>query len=209
MLNAGQMASTYLRAVQRESPAAWPVGLRQLACGLVFVATFALLWALSLSGIREAGLDAQAKHENLRAEFSAKLLLAAALVTTQSQQARSAQRLLLLEKQLPGPHEMTLLLADISRLGRARKLRFELLRPAEPGRQLPYAQQHIAVRVAGRYQDLLGFAADVASLHWLVSIHSFSVLPSKEGVLLMDASVRTLRPLAVTPNVSNPSKSVS
>jgi type IV pilus assembly protein PilO len=113
----------------------------------------------------------------------------------QSQQSLQLKRLALLEKQLPGSLEMDMLLSDMSRAGRDRKLQIQLLRPAELKPQPLYAQQRIAVRVVGRYQDLADFAADLAGLAWLVSIQSFTLQPAPDGALVMDAVVRTLRPL--------------
>jgi type IV pilus assembly protein PilO len=162
------------------------------------LAVFGLLWLLCLSVFQQTLSDVQKTHQRLRADLNAKRLLAATLPEVQAQHAAMEVRLLQLENKLPGSQDMALLLADLSRAGRARKLRFELLRPAEIGRQLPYAQQRIAVRVVGRYQDLAGFAADLASFNWLLSIQGFTLLPSPKGALVMDASMRIFRPLAMT-----------
>jgi len=86
----------------------------------------------------------------------------------------------------------------MNRAGRDRSLRFVLLRPAQLKPQPLYAQQRIALRVVGRYQDLADFSIDLAGLPWLVSIESFTLLPAQDGVLVMEAVVRTLRPLNMT-----------
>ena len=202
MLNQQHDVWQSLRAINRDAPLTWSVWRRLGLYALVCFASFGLVGWLGMSAVRQDLLDAQVTHERLRAEFRAKLLRAAPLADSQSQRTRLEERLMGLEKQLPGPQEMGLLLADLSRTGRARNLRFELLRPADLHRQLPYAQQRIALRVAGRYQDLAGFAADMAGLHWLVSIQSFTLVPTKDGALVLDASLRTLRSQNMMPTAT-------
>ena len=200
MLNFLQNLWCNIEAMDRDAPMAWPLWLRQLTHAFVCVAVVGLLWVLGLSADHQALKHAEAAHDRLRAEFSAKLLRAAPLPDLQSQQMLLQQRLASLEKQLPGSREMDMLLSDMSRAGRDRNLRFELLRPAKLKPQPLYAQQRIALRVVGRYQDLAGFSADLAGLAWWVSIQSFTLRPTQDGVLVMDAVVRTLRPLNMTPS---------
>jgi type IV pilus assembly protein PilO len=188
-----------LALMDRDTPLSWPLWQRLLAHALVCVAVVGWLWVLWLSADHQALKRAAGAHERLRTEFSAKLLRAAPGAQLQNQQAQRQQRLALLEKQLPGSLEMDLLLAEMSRAGRDRQLRFEWLRPAALTPQPLYAQQRIALRVVGRYQDLAGFATDLSGLAWLLSIQSFSLLPTQNGELVMEAVVRTLRPLTATP----------
>lgn len=189
-----------VQTIDRDAPMAWPRWLRHLTHVVVSALVGCLLWALSLSADHQALKLAEVAHERLRAEFSAKLLRAAPLSQLQSQHALQRQRLLSLEKQLPGSGEMDLLLLDMSRASQDRKLRIELLRPAKLKPQPLYAQQRIALRVVGGYQDLADFAADLAGLEWLLSIQSFTLLPAQDGALVMEAVVRTLRPLKTTPD---------
>lgn len=194
-----------VQTMDRDAPLAWPRWLRQLVHVVVCAVVGSLLWTLGLSADQQALKLAEVSHQRLRAEFSAKLLLTAPLSQLQSQQALQRQRLLSLEKQLPGSREMDLLLLDMSRAGRDRQLRVELLRPAKLKPQPFYAQQRIALRVVGGYQDLADFAADLAGLEWLLSIQSFTLQPAEDGALVMEAVVRTLRPLETAPDtLSNP-----
>jgi type IV pilus assembly protein PilO len=189
-----------IKTMDRDAPMAWPFWLRQLTYATVCVAVVGLLWLSNLSADYQALKLAEVAHDRLRAEFSAKLMRAAPLPNLQSQQLLLQQHLTSLEKQLPGSLELDMLLSDMSRAGRDRHLRFELLRPAELKTQPAYAQQRIALRVVGRYQDIASFAADLSKLTWWVSIQSFTLLPAEDGVLVMDAVVRTLRPLDMVPS---------
>jgi type IV pilus assembly protein PilO len=174
-----------VQTLDRDAPLAWPRWLRHLTHLVVCAVVGSLLWVLWLSADHQSLKLAEASHQRLRAEFSAKLLRAAPLGQLQSQQALQRQRLLLFEKQLPGSREMDLLLLDMSRAGRDRQLR--------------------VLRVVGGYQDLADFAADLAGLEWLLSIQSFTLLPAQDGALVMEAVVRTLRPLETAADtLSNP-----
>ncbi|MDO9279586.1 MAG: type 4a pilus biogenesis protein PilO [Polaromonas sp.] len=199
MVNQLKIVWRGLWAMDRDAPVAWPIWLRQLACAAVGLASFGLLWIVWLSIDLQQLTRAEVTHERLRTEFSAKLLRASSLVGLKSQRSQLAQRLQQLETQLPGPYEMDVLFADMYHSGRARHLRFELLRPAELQRQVSYAHQRIALRVSGRYEDLAGFTADIAGLAWLVSIQSFTLAPTQDGLLSMDAVIGTLRPLETSP----------
>jgi type IV pilus assembly protein PilO len=198
MLNQLQNAWHSVRAMDGDQLVAWPTWLRQITYAGVCLAVFGLLWGVWLSIVWQDLKQVNAIHQRLRTEFSAKLLRVSPLAELKTQELRLQQRLQLLEKQLPGPYEMDILFADIYQSGRARHLRFELLRPEELHRQEPYAHQRIALRVSGRYGDLAGFTADIAGLAWLVSLQSFTLVPTKDGRLLMDAVVQTLRPLDLT-----------
>lgn len=200
MLNQLQSIWRSLRAIDCDALVAWPRWLRQIACAVVCLAVFGLLWGVWLSIVWQDLTQVNATHQRLRTEFSAKLFRASPLPGLKSHKLHLEQWLQRVETQLPGPYEMDILFADLYQSGRARHLRFELLRPEELHRQGPYAHQRIALRVSGRYDDLAGFTADIAGLAWLVSLQSFTLVPTKEGLLLMDAVVQTLRPLKMTPD---------
>ena len=53
----------------------------------------------------------------------------------------------------------------------------------------------IAIRVTGRYHDIGAFAADIANLSRIVTLHNMNLVSGKElnGVLSMDATARTYR----------------
>lgn len=202
MFNSLQNLRLNLETMDRNAPMAWPAWLRQLVHAVVCWAVVGMLWLLWVSSDHQALKRAELAHERLRTEFSAKLLRAAPWPLLQSQQALLQQRLELLENRLPGEDEIDLLLSGLNRAGRDRNLRFELLRPAALTPQPLYAQQRIALRVVGRYQDLAGFAADIAGLAWLVSIQNFTLLPTQDDALVMEAVVRTLRPSIQAPSLT-------
>jgi type IV pilus assembly protein PilO len=99
-----------------------------------------------------------------------------------------------LEKQLPGRAEMDALLSDINQAGIGRGLQFELFRPGQVVVKDYYAELPIAIRVSGRYHDIGAFAADIANLSRIVTLHNLAIgAPNAQGQLAMDATARTYR----------------
>jgi hypothetical protein len=86
-----------------------------------------------------------------------------------------------LEKQLPGKAEMDALLSDINQAGIGRGLQFELFRPGQVEVKDYYAELPIALRVTGRFHDIGAFAADVANLSRIVTLHNLAITPGKEN----------------------------
>jgi type IV pilus assembly protein PilO len=96
---------------------------------------------------------------------------------------------------LPGKAEMDALLTDINQAGIGRGLQFELFRPGGVAVRDYYAELPITIRVSGRYHDIGAFAADVANLSRIVTLHDLSISGGgRDGaVLSMDAVARTYR----------------
>ena len=92
---------------------------------------------------------------------------------------------------------MDALLSDINQAGIGRGLQFELFRPGSVSVKDYYAELPISVRVTGRYHDIGAFAADVANLSRIVTLHDLTVAPPSgqkdSGLLSMDAIARTYR----------------
>jgi type IV pilus assembly protein PilO len=90
---------------------------------------------------------------------------------------------------------MDALLSDINHAGLGRGLQFELFRPGQVVIKDYYAELPISIRVSGRYHDIGSFAADIANLSRIVTLHNMNLVSGKDlnGVLSMDAIARTYR----------------
>ena len=90
---------------------------------------------------------------------------------------------------------MDALLSDINQAGLGRGLQFELFKPGQVAVKDYYAELPISIRVTGRYHDIGAFAADVANLSRIVTLHNMNIVGAKEanGALAMDALARTYR----------------
>ena len=132
----------------------------------------------------------------LKSDYRGKLAQAVNLTELRKQKLQVQEYVTQLEKQLPGKAEMDALLSDINQAGLGRGLQFELFRPGQVEVKEYYAELPIAIRVTGRYHDLGSFAADVANLSRIVTLHNLNVLPvprDTSGNLAMDATARTYR----------------
>jgi type IV pilus assembly protein PilO len=107
------------------------------------------------------------------------------------------------EKQLPGKAEMDALLSDINQAGLGRGLLFESFKPGQVQVRDYYAELPIALKVTGKYHDIGAFAADIANLSRIVTLHEMNLTaqagPREAGrnpgtaILTLEASARTYR----------------
>lgn len=178
-------------------PGQWPL-LPKLATWLgTMLGTIALAWALVLSSEGQA-LEAEREREpGLQKDYQTKLAQAINLAELRRQKLQVQEFVSQLEKQLPGKAEMDALLSDINQAGTGRGLQFELFKPGQVEVKDYYAELPIAIRLTGRYHDIGAFAADIASLPRIVTLHNVAVAPVsvRDGtpLLAMEATARTYR----------------
>ena len=187
------------RGLNTREPGQWPMLPKVVAWLLVIVAMLIAGWFLLLSTSQEA-LDAERNKEpGLKQDYRAKLAQAVNLSELRKQKLQVEEYVTQLEKQLPGKAEMDALLSDINQAGLGRGLQFELFRPGQVVVKDYYAELPISIRVSGRYHDLGSFAADIANLSRIVTLHNLSIVGVREaagqqaGMLTMDATARTYR----------------
>lgn len=190
-----QDAASQFRGLNLNQPGQWPA-LPKLAAWLVTaLAVVVLGWVVLLSDAHDQ-LDAEvSKEPSLKEDYRNKLAQAVNLGELRKQKLQVEEYVTQLEKQLPGKAEMDALLSDINQAGLGRGLQFELFRPGQSVVKDYYAELPIALRVSGRYHDVGAFAADVANLSRIVTLHNLSIEGSKGGgdMLVMEATARTYR----------------
>jgi type IV pilus assembly protein PilO len=188
-------AVSQFRGLNPNEPGQWPV-LPKAATWLVLtIGVVVVGWFLLLSAAND-DLDAErAKEPTLKTDYRNKLSQAVNLPELRKQKLQVEEYVTQLEKQLPGKAEMDALLSDINTAGLGRGLQFELFRPGQVVVKDYYAELPISIRVTGRYHDIGAFAADVANLSRIVTLHNMNISGSKEtnGALAMDATARTYR----------------
>jgi type IV pilus assembly protein PilO len=179
--------------LDKNDPASWPSLPRYLLCAVVATAVVVALWFVWLSASDEELTAEKAKEVQLRESYNNKLTQAVNLEALKKQREQVQQYVTQLEKQLPSKAEMDALLSDINQAGLGRSLQFELFRPGQIVVKDYYAELPIAVRVTGGYHDMGTFAADIANLSRIVTLNNISILPVKDGNLVMDATAKTFR----------------
>ena len=191
-------------ALALNAPQDWPAWLRHLAGVAVFAVLLLTLWFVWLEPLADQLAAAQQTEQRLSADLRARQARFALLTALPAQQAQAQQRLTELETQLPGPADMHALLSALNRVALARQLQVGLLRPQAPVPGTLYADQRMALQLTGRFEDLSGFAQDLAGLPWPVAVHSFTLLPAPGDTLRMDMVLRTLRILpALQPSATS------
>jgi type IV pilus assembly protein PilO len=193
-------AASQFRGLNPQEPGQWPILPKALTWAAVSVAVLVIGWFLLLSSAHDE-LDAEHNREPvLKNDYKAKLAQAVNLGELRKQKLQVEEYVTQLEKQLPGKAEMDALLSDINQAGLGRGLQFELFKPGQVVIKDYYAELPIAIRVSGRYHDIGSFAADIANLSRIVTLHNLNITAGKDlsGVLTMEATARTYRYLDQT-----------
>ena len=188
-------AASQFRGLNPQEPGQWPILPKALTWAAVSLVVLVVGWFFLLSNAHDE-LDAEhSKEPVLKNDYRAKLAQAVNLGELRKQKLQVEEYVTQLEKQLPGKAEMDALLSDINQAGLGRGLQFELFRPGQVAIKDYYAELPIAIRVAGRYHDIGSFAADIANLSRIVTLHNLNISSSKDasGVLAMEATARTYR----------------
>ncbi|MGZ5130044.1 MAG: type 4a pilus biogenesis protein PilO [Caldimonas sp.] len=188
-------AASQFRGLNPNEPGQWPLLPKALTWAAVSVAVLVVGWFLLLSSAHDE-LDAEHNKEPvLKNDYRSKLAQAVNLSELRKQKLQVEEYVTQLEKQLPGKAEMDALLSDINQAGLGRGLQFELFRPGQVAIKDYYAELPIAIKVAGRYHDIGSFAADIANLSRIVTLHNMNLSSGKDtsGVLSMEATARTYR----------------
>ncbi len=193
-------AASQFRGLDRNQPGQWP-WLPKAAVYLVAVIGIVVVgWVAVISGAVQELQDERDLEPGLKQQFESKLTQAVNLGELRKQKLQVQEYVTQLEKQLPGKAEMDALLSDINQAGLGRGLLFDLFKPGQVEVKDYYAELPITIRVTGRYHDIGAFAADVANLSRIVTLHNLAISPlssrdSKDttGALAMEATARTYR----------------
>jgi type IV pilus assembly protein PilO len=171
----------------------WPLPTKLVALALLCVAIIVAGWWFDWSGGMEQLDVAKQKETELRGVFTTKKNQAINLEAYTKQLADIEQAFGALLKQLPNKQEMDALITDVNQAGLGRGLQFDLFKPSAETVTEFYAETPISVKVTGGYHDIAAFVSDVSKLSRIVTLQEISMVPAKDGVLNMDAIVKTYR----------------
>lgn len=184
------------RDLNPSQPGQWPFLPRLVVWTLCAAAIVVVGWVVFL-GDQANDLDAaRNKEPALKNEYRTKLAQAINLDALKKQKEDVQSYVTQLEKQLPGKAEMDALLTDINQAGVGRGLVIDQFIPGTTETKEYYAELPIAIRVTGRFHDIGAFAADIAALSRIVTLHNLSITPDAKslgGGLAMEALARTYR----------------
>lgn len=192
-----------LKNINPKNPGGWPWAVKIVAFAALFLVVVLGGAVLDWQGEWEKFSGAQQEEDKLKAEFLVKKKQAVNLDIIKKQLTETQQSFGALLKQLPNKSEMDALLTDINQAGLGRGLQFDLFRPGAEVMTGVFAEQPIAIRVTGSYDDLGRFASDISQLPRIVTLNDISIGraggPSGAGtqasgaLLAMDATAKTYR----------------
>jgi len=182
-----------LNKLDLKTLADWPLPTKLVALGLLCVAIIAAGWWFDWRGGLESLDAAKQKETDLRGVFTVKKNQAVNLDAYKKQLADIEQSFGALLKQLPNKQEMDALITDINQAGLGRGLQFDLFKPETENVLDFYAEMPIRVKVTGGYHDIAAFVSDISKLSRIVTLQDIALDPTKDGVLNMEAVVRTYR----------------
>ena len=182
-----------LNKLDLKTLADWPLPTKLGMLAVLLVAIVVAGWWFDWRGGMEALDTAKQKEAELRSTFTVKKNQAINLDAYKKQLADIEQAFGALLKQLPNKQEMDALITDINQAGLGRGLQFDLFKPEGETLTEFYAETPIRVKVSGGYHDLAAFVSDVSKLSRIVTLQDISIEPTKEGVLNMDAIIKTYR----------------
>ena len=194
-------AAGQFRNLNPNEPGQWPTLPKAAAWVGAAVLAVVLGWFLLIKSAAEEIEARLALEPKLHAHYESRLRQAVNLNELRKQKLQVQEYVTQLEKQLPGKAEMDALLSDINQAGLGRGLQFELFKPGQVQIKEYYAELPISIRVSGRYHDVGSFAADIANLSRIVTLHNLIIAPAPRdpsGNLTMEATARTYRYLDAT-----------
>ena len=182
-----------LNKLDLKTLADWPLPTKLVALALLSVALVVAGWWFDWRGGMETLDAAKQKETELRSVFATKKNQAINLEAYIKQLADIEQAFGALLKQLPNKQEMDALITDVNQAGLGRGLQFDLFKPEAETVSEFYAETPIRVKVTGGYHDVAAFVSDVSKLSRIVTLQDIAMEPAKDGVLNMDAIVKTYR----------------
>lgn len=194
-------AASQFRGLNPKEPGQWPALPKAAAFLGAALLVVVLGWFGILTGATDELQSERDREPALKTDYRSKLGQAVNLTELRKQKLQVQEYVTQLEKQLPGKAEMDALLSDINQAGLGRGLQFELFRPGQVAVKEYYAELPITIRITGRYHDIGSFAADVANLSRIVTLHNINLAAAARdtsGNLAMDATARTYRYLDAT-----------
>jgi type IV pilus assembly protein PilO len=135
-----------------------------------------------------------AKESDLKQQYESKAYKVANLAAYKLQMLEMEESFGALLKQLPTDTEVPGLLEDITNTGIGSGLEFKSIKLKPELKKEFYIELPIQIEVTGTYHDISSFVSGVASLPRIVTLHNFSISPSKVNeVLNMSIEAKTYR----------------
>lgn len=181
-----------IKNINPKNPGSWPWPAKLISCVIICLAILIGGYVFDWQGQLETLNNVKLEEDKLKETFLAKKQQAINLDIIKKQLTETQQSFGALLKQLPNKSEMDALLTDINQAGLGRGLQFDLFRPSPEVVTGVFAEQPIAIRVTGNYDDLGKFASDISQLPRIVTLNEITINPAGTQ-LSMDTMAKTYR----------------
>ena len=179
----------------------WPMAVKVLIWLFVFMGAIAAGYFVHITNLQGDLAKVQRTEESLRADYEKKYFEAAHLEAYRKQQLEMEESFQAIIRQLPGDTEIPGLIEDITLVGLKNGLTFTSIDLQQEVAHEFYIEKPIRIVVNGSYHDLGSFVSDVADLSRIVTLHDFSILPTRNnkrgiearGMLKMEILAKTYR----------------
>ena len=178
----------------------WPTAVKVIIWALIFAGTMTAGYVLHVTNLQSDLQQVQQKEVKLRKSYEKKFFAAAHLDAYRKQQLQMEESFQAILQQLPGDTEIPGLIEDITLVGLKNGLSFRSIDLQTEKSHEFYVEKPIKIVVNGRYHDLGAFVSNVADLSRIVTLHDFSISPTRStgakdqgGMLKMEILARTYR----------------
>jgi type IV pilus assembly protein PilO len=175
----------------------WPLRSRIAALAVTIAAMASVFYYGRIQPALDELSALQNSENSLISDFEMKAKQAATLDAYQQQLNEMDYYLEQVVSQLPRGSEIARFLADISQIGLADGLAFEIFNLDPEIRQDLYVELPIKIRVTGNYHGLAAFVVKLASMPHIASIHDIRLTPittdkpDPNRNLVMEALIKT------------------
>lgn len=160
-------------------------------CGAAFVG-----YQFDIKDLQSQQSLIEKKERDLKEDYKIKAFQAANLDAYRQQMVEMEASFGALVGQLPSDTEVPGLLEDITNKGVMSGLDFKSIELQPEKAQEFYIELPISISASGSYHDLGAFVSGVAGLPRIVTLHDFSIKPSKKGSggnLMLNITAKTYR----------------
>jgi len=188
----------HLRALDPNDPGRWPLAVRLgMAVTLFALAAAGGYYFFVWKSQHPVLVEARAEETELLSALEGKARKAANLQAYKDQLAEMEKSFGAMLRQLPNKTEVPNLLVDVSQTGLAAGLQEKLFQPQGEARKDFYAELPISIRLTGGYHQMGNFAAGVAALPRIVTLHDIEIAPAGSagdpGDLVLNVTAKTYR----------------
>ena len=155
--------------------------IKLLALLLIVVLIGGVYWKVFYSPLKQELDMLEPQLNQLMVELNQKKAIVAERPRYEAELERTRQELVLALKQLPDKSEIPSLLENISALGKASGLNFELFKPLPEVPKNFYAEIPVDIKVTGQYKDIVVFFDRVAQMPRIVTISNIVISEPKKA----------------------------